>query len=165
MRVSCAVHMRTKHSYPLLIVLPWYPIKAYTHVVGITCAACTALLLLLLLLPLLLQEEARTQLLWDDIKAAYFDDGELNKLMHNVLFDNSQLFEGLESQHKQALQLLHAQLAPAAAAASRCAGAGRDEVAREAAIVARLPVCGALPPQRLAAAAAAGGAGEEALSQ
>jgi hypothetical protein len=119
---------------------------------------------LVLVLVLLLQEEARTLLLWDHIEAAYFGDRELNNLMNNVLFDNSKLFEGLESQHKQAHILLHEQLAPAAAAASRCAGAGRDEIAREAAIVARLPVCGALPPQRLAAAAA-GGAGEEALSQ
>jgi hypothetical protein len=82
--------------------------------------------------------------------------------MCDVISDSDTLFEGLKSQRKQAHELLLKQLAAAGAAASSCADAGRDELAREVAIVGRLQVCGALPPQRLAAAACGAG---EVLSQ
>lgn len=95
---------------------------------------------------------------WDLIKAAVREDAELNDLLYRVAADNMELYAGLHSQRDQARSLLLEQLAPTAAAASRSADAGRDELAREAGVVARLPVCGALPPQRLGAAA--GGAGE-----
>jgi hypothetical protein len=95
---------------------------------------------------------------WDLIKAAVQEDAELNNLLYRVAADNMELYGGLHSQREQARSLLVDQLAPVGAAASRSADAGRDELAREAGVVARLPVCGALPPQKLGAAA--GGSGE-----
>jgi hypothetical protein len=108
---------------------------------------------------LLLQAEIELNHKWDLIIESVADDNVLNRRMYSVVDDNRELYLGLESQHVQACSLLLNQLAPAGAAASCCADAGRDELAREAAVVARLPVCGAVPPQRLAAAAACG-AGE-----
>jgi hypothetical protein len=118
---------------------------------ALTCAAHLPALLLL-------QAEAHLQEKWDLIKAAVQEDAELNNLLYRIAADNMELYGGLHSQREQARSLLLEQLAPTGAAASRSADAGRDEVAREAGVVARLPVCGALPPQKLGAAA--GGSGE-----
>ncbi|WIA39485.1 hypothetical protein OEZ86_005583 [Tetradesmus obliquus] len=111
-----------------------------------------------------IQAEAHLQEKWDLIKAAVREDAELNDLLYRVAADNMELYAGLHSQRDQARSLLLEQLAPTAAAASRSADAGRDELAREAGVVARLPVCGALPPQRLGAAAGGAGAASTTLA-
>ncbi|KAF8055094.1 SYT1 [Scenedesmus sp. PABB004] len=98
-----------------------------------------------------LQAEAQLQEKWARIEAAVATDQALNRLLWGVASHNMSLFAALCGQQDGVLDLLRAQLAPAGGAAAAAAAAGRDELAREAGVVARLPVAALAPPRRLAA--------------